>query len=127
MMQALLQRELGDEFQVESAGIRKEAAGQPANEHSITCMQERGIDLSDHVSRWVGDFDLSQYSHIVCVGENEAKQVVELLAGHTDTTVLIANEDGGGVPNPYEKGLSAYRECIVLLDEALPKVADLIR
>lgn len=129
MMQMLLQKELGGEFQVESAGIRKEAAGHPANEHSILCMQERGIDLTRHVSRWVGALDLTQYSHIVCVGEDEAAKVKLLhpIVRHSGTTILVANGQHGGVPNPYEKGLDAYRACLALLDRVLPQVADSIR
>jgi protein-tyrosine-phosphatase len=127
MMQALLQQQLGDEFQVESAGIRKEAAGQPANDHSILCMQERTIDLTRHRSRWVGDLDLTQFSHIICVGDNEARQVSELLPQNSSTIVLTANGDRGGVPNPYKKGLPAYRECLALLDEVMPEIAHLVR
>jgi len=127
MMQALLQKRLGDEFQVESAGIRQGCAGQTANEHSILCMQERGIDLTKHQSRWVGDLNLTQYSHIICVGDNEARQVSEHLPQNSRTIVLIANGDHGGVPNPFEKGLPAYRGCLALLDEVMPEIAQLVR
>ena len=127
MMQVLLQKELGNKFQVESAGIREEAAGYPANKHSILCMNERNIDLTGHVSRWVGNLDLTQYQYIVCVGASEAEQVKQFLADQKNTVVLIANESNGGVPNPYQKGLGAYRKCIALLDEVIPQIAEHIR
>jgi protein-tyrosine phosphatase len=55
MMQAVLQQHLGASFLVESAGVHKELAGRPANDRSVACMKERGVDLSGHISRWIGD------------------------------------------------------------------------
>lgn len=49
-----LQRELGGGFVVTSAGLDKTLAGRPANRRSVACMQERGLDLSGHTSRWIG-------------------------------------------------------------------------
>lgn len=126
MMQAVLQHDLGDTFAVESAGLTPELAGRPANHRSVTCMRERGIDLSAHVSRWIGALDLSGYGWIVCVGRDEADKVRTALGAHT-ARVLIANERGGGVPDPYEHGLEGYRACVALLDEALPPIALRIR
>lgn len=128
MMQALLQNQLGNEFVVESAGINPKAGtGESANDHSILCMSERGVDLTAHKSRWVGNLNLSEYSHIICVGDNEAKVVSDLLPQGSKTIVLTANGDRGGVPNPWEKGLGAYRDCLALLDEVMPEIAHLVR
>jgi protein-tyrosine-phosphatase len=127
MMTALLQQELGDEFRVEGAGTNPEAAGSPANPHSVVCMEERGIDLSTHVSRWVGALDLNQYTHIVCVGEVEAQQVLSFLGPDSKVVVTIANKENGGVPNPYQLGLDAYRDCLTLLDQIIPEIAKTIR
>ena len=71
MMQAVLQQQLGAGFRVESAGVSKAWAGRPANHRSVACMRERGIDLSGHISRWIGDLDLDRYRWIVCVGHDE--------------------------------------------------------
>ena len=122
MMRAVLQQHLGAAFLVESAGVRKELAGRPANHRSVSCMKERGVDLSVHVSRWVGDLDLDQYQWIVCVGHDEADQVRSLL-GADKTRVIVANEHQGGIPDPYELGLAGYRDCLALLDEVMPHVA----
>lgn len=122
MMQAVLQQQLGAAFLVESAGVRQDLAGRPANYRSVACMKERGIDLSAHVSRWVGDLDLSQYQWIVCVGHDEADQVRSLL-GEEKTRIIVANEHRGGIPDPYELGLAGYRDCLALLDEVMPPVA----
>lgn len=122
MMQAVLQRHLGTEFLVESAGLTKELAGRPANYRAVACMQERAIDLSSHRSRWIGDIDLTQYRWFVCVGRDEAEQVRSLLRKST-ATVIVANEDDGGIPDPYDLGMPGYQHCAALLDRVMSHVA----
>jgi protein-tyrosine phosphatase len=122
MMQAVLQQHLGAAFLVESAGLTKELAGHPANYRSVACMKERGVDLTGHTSRWIGDLDLSQYRWIVCVGADEADKVRSLL-GAGAASVIVANEHQGGIPDPYELGMAGYRDCVALLDQEMPNIA----
>jgi protein-tyrosine phosphatase len=122
MMQAVLQEHLGAAFLVESAGLSKDLAGRPANYRSVACMKERGVDLSGHISRWIGDLDLDLYRWIVCVGHDEADKVRSAL-GADAASVIVANEHQGGIPDPYELGLAGYRDCLALLDEVMPRVA----
>lgn len=123
MMQAVLQEHLGAFFLVESAGMSKELAGRPANARSVACMKERGVDLSGHISRWIGDLDLDQYRWIVCVGHEEANKVRSALGADSAASVLVANAGHGGIPDPYELGLAGYRDCVTLLDQVMPDVA----
>ena len=126
MMQAVLQQRLGAAFRVESAGVSRDLAGRPANHRSVACLQERGVDLSGHVSRWIGDLDLAQYRWIVCVGQDEADQV-RAVPGAASANVIVANAEQGGIPDPYEHGLAGYRDCLALLDRVMPQVAQHIR
>ena len=126
MMQAVLQQHLGDAFLVESAGVRQALAGRPANHRSVACMKERGVDLTLHRSRWIGDLDLEQSRWIVCVGRDEADKVRSAL-GAGSASVMVANEHQGGIPDPYELGLAGYRDCLALLDQVMPHVAQHIR
>ncbi|MGN6517306.1 MAG: low molecular weight phosphatase family protein [Rhizomicrobium sp.] len=126
MMRAVLQQHLGGDFAVESAGLSRELAGRPANHRSVACMKERGVDLSGHVSRWIGDLDLSAYRWIVCVGHDEADKVRSAL-GDNAASVMVANEHQGGIPDPYELGMEGYRDCVALLDEVMPHSAQQIR
>lgn len=41
--------------------------------------------------------------------------------------MLVANELQGGIPDPYELGLQGYRDCLALLDQVMPQVAQCIR
>ena len=122
MMQAVLQQHLGAAFLVESAGVRQELADRPANDRSVACMKERGVDLSGHISRWIGDLDLDQYRWIVCVGHDEADKVRSAL-GADSARVMVANEHQGGIPDPYELGMAGYRDCLALLDQVMPHIA----
>jgi protein-tyrosine phosphatase len=122
MMQAVLQQHLGSGFVVESAGLQQDLASRPANHRSVTCMKERGVDLSGHVSRWIGDLELGQYRWIVCVGPDEADKV-RSARGAGACNVMVANEHQGGIPDPYEFGMEGYRECLALLDRVMPPIA----
>jgi len=126
MMSSLLQRELGDGFVVQSAGPDKDLAGRPANYRSVGCMRERGLDLSGHVSRWIGSVALDGIDWIVTVGPDEARRVRAHLGNHS-ATVIVANAEHGGIPDPYELGMDGYRECAALLDRVLPGIAQQIR
>ena len=41
--------------------------------------------------------------------------------------VIVANEQQGGIPDPYELGMVGYRNCLALLDDVMPDVAQRIR
>lgn len=125
MMQAVLQQHLGGAFQVESAGVLKQGAGIGANARSILCMSERGIDLTGHRRRFIDELDLTQYSWIICVGRDEAEKVRDVV-GDASLTILVANAERGGIPDPYELGLQGYRDCLALLDEVMPEIAQQI-
>lgn len=125
-MRVLLQRDLGDGFVVESAGLDKNLAGRPANHRAVDCMQERGLDMSGHVSRWIGSVALDGIGWIVTVGPDEASRVRAQLGTHP-ASVIVANAEQGGIADPYELGMDGYRECAALLDRVLPDVAQQIR
>ena len=91
--------------------------------HCSICRRSTG---SNGFSRWIGALDLDQYRWIVCVGREEADQVRSALSGGS-ASVIIANEHQGGVPDPYELGMSGYRDCLALLDRVMPDVAQHIR
>jgi len=120
----ILQSLLGNGFRVESAGMWKDCVGHRANECAIQCMRERGIDVSGHNGRWIGHLDLTKFSHIVCVNEEMAEKIGSFLEGNAK--ILVVNETGGGVLDPYDKGLFAYRGCLAILDRALLETANQI-
>jgi protein-tyrosine-phosphatase len=66
MAEGLARRRLGPAVEVASAGIG--ATGGPAAEEAVLVMKAvYGVDLSRHVARPVGLFDLGRFDHIVAM------------------------------------------------------------
>lgn len=123
MLQVLLQRALdGKNYIVESAGVANNE-GEGANKYSIQCMEERGIDISGHRSRFVGNLDLREYELIVCCEEG---QVEELRRRCNDqVNVMLANSPDG-VPNPWGQGREAYVACAETMERVAKNVIAII-
>ena len=124
-MEALLQKKLGDGFLVESAGTEKSANGKLPSTFAVMCMKERGLNISGHKGRWIQRVDLTQFSFIVCT-DWAAKKVVEITPRKGGTQIIIANEDGDGIPNPLGMAFGTYRKCAELLDNVIPGIANQI-
>ena len=73
-----------------------------------------------------GNLDLDQYQCFVCVAARTRLPQVRS-ASRRPGRVIVANEDQGGIPDPDELGLAGYRDCLALLDEVMPQVAQHIR
>ena len=115
MFAALLQKEFalrGIHAVVESAGV-KDKEPTPASEPAQTVMREMGLDISGHQSRNVREVDLGRYDYIYCMEETQMAVLRDL--GVPEGKLRLLNVDAGGVPNPWEKGLDAYRHCANLL------------
>ena len=126
MMERMLRHQLDDiagysDISVESAGLMESAAGQPMAEFSQNELRERGIDATGHVSRFIGTLDLSEYRLILTVGEEEANSICALREGHAPIIIL-----GGGVPNPWQQGEQAYRDCANHIEQSLSGITDLL-
>ena len=126
-MEAMLRHELsvrGVEAEVESAGLLKEAEGQDAFASSVKEMRDRGLNISQHKSRHVGSIgELTQFDLVICVGRPEADRVVALEPILADR-VVVANEESGGIPNPWEKGDEAYRTCALTIVSVMSQIAE---
>ena len=102
---------------VESAGVLREAAGKPANDKSIVCMDRLGFNLRGHRSRWAGDLDLSQFGLVVCM-EPEVVDIIKAMKGVNLDVVTLAGGDSG-IPNPYGKEQDEYDRCAVAIQKAV--------
>jgi protein-tyrosine-phosphatase len=123
MMQALLQVALlgvGSDAVVESAGIA-EKDPTPASDNAKAVMAERGLDLSGHRSRQVKDLDLGSYSAFYVVDDKIGGHLLDL--GVPAEKISIINAGAGGVPNPWEKGIDAYRKCADVLAQEAQSIA----
>ena len=131
MLAALLQRELGDEYEVESAGVQQECEGSAAEIFAFQCLLERGINVSGHRARGILDADdslmLYGAKYVVCASEKIENEIIIYLAGDRVTKCIVANEAGGGIRLRQGAGLEEYRECAVLIERCVPDIANQIR
>lgn len=65
----------------------------------------------------------------VCLGNISRSPMankVRSSLGAVSASVMVANEHQGGIPDLYELGLAGYRDCLALLDQVMPNVAQQI-
>lgn len=120
MLQAILQKALderGVEAEVTSAGLL-DRRDTPASDNARTVGAELGFDLSGHRTRAAKDLDPTQFDHVYCMETKLAEQLEAL--GYKNVQPV----DTADVPNPWEKGINAYRETAQVLRRASAVIAD---
>ena len=128
MAEAILQDALKDDsgITVSSAGVGA-LVGYPADEHAVSLMKERGLDLSGHEARQLTP---------QLVSENDLILVLE--AGHK--RVIDANEPAARgkvyrlgewqdqeIPDPYRKPRAAFEDALALIEEGCKSWAEKIK
>ncbi len=114
MLAALLKRELesrGISTEVESAGVEPLADFEklPASPKAVEAMAEMGLDISNHMNRHVSQLELASYD-IIYVVDEKYTPYLNLNLNSLGENVRVLE----GIPNPYLKGLSRYRDCAEL-------------
>ena len=80
MAEGLLRHELGDRYEVSSAGTNP----RPVRAEAIAVMQELGIDISHHRSKHVDEFIGQHFDYVLTVCDN-AKESCPIFPGKTVT------------------------------------------
>lgn len=101
MAEGLLRQLLGPETSVESAGAETED-GLPATPEAIETMRELGLDIGVHRSRDVTRLNLRKFDLIIAMTSQFGNQLRS--QGVEDCRLHECN-----VPDPYGKGIDAYR------------------
>ena len=76
MAEGLLRYDAGDQFEVESAGTKPGTVRPEA----ITAMRELGIDISDHRSKHVNEFEGQRFDYVITVCD-KAKESCPIFPG----------------------------------------------
>lgn len=116
----------GWELTVDSAGTGA-FPGMPAAEHAVTAMQQRGLDLSSHLSRDVPD--LQDYDLVLTMTRSHRDAIVArqpTMAGRVFTLGEYAGI-GRDVPDPFGGPLYAYQQTASVMESMLQAVVDRIR
>lgn len=103
MAEGLLRHDLGDSFEVESAGTRATFVRPEA----IAVMNEMEIDLSKHRSKTVDEFRDEHFDYVVTVCDS-AKESCPIYPGH-GKRLHYGFEDPAAVEGSDEERLAAFR------------------
>ena len=109
-------------YDILSAGI---AAGDsfPASQEAIELLQQRGIDLSDHLSRQVTSEILSECDRVYAMTETHLAALQDARPDLTGRMQLVTRNDQD-ISDPIGGGADAYRECADQITEAVRRIAD---
>lgn len=104
MAEGLLRHDLGDQFEVESAGTKPSRVRPEA----IQVMREIGIDISGHRSKSVDEFAGRNFDYVLTVCDH-AKETCPIYPGHSNR--LHHNfQDPAIVEGSEAQRLAAFRE-----------------
>ena len=103
MAEGLLRHDAGERFDVESAGT-KPGIGRP---EAIAVMKELGIDISNHRSKSVDEFDGQAFDYVVTVCDNARDNCPVFPAG--TERIHWSFEDPAAVEGSETERLSAFR------------------
>lgn len=114
MAAAMARQLLGAGVRVESAGVSADE-GALATKNAVQAMKEYGLDISDHRSRSFGALNPRDFDLLVALTPAIAQDVL----CHLTDTLRIATFD---IPDPYRKGLEAYRVTLLAIERELRKL-----
>ena len=120
MAEALLRNALrGQEgFSVESAGLGA-LVDEPASEHAVALMTERGIDISSHRARQLQP-ELVNKADLILVMESGHKKAIET----ADVTVRgkvfrLGETSDRDIVDPYQGSRAVFEEVLEYVDEGI--------
>lgn len=114
LYRAYLKKNRIDGIEVASAGVSA-FSGDTATPEAITVCGERGVDLTYHRSRRLNFEDLNTTDLFVCMTSSHADVLHGL--GKMNTVTL-------GVPDPYCRGIEAYRACADLIEKGFEALTE---
>ncbi len=123
MFAAVLERSFkkhgrGD-LEVESVGLNRESAGQPAAAEWEQLRELTGVDLSGHKSRCIDDLswrELNQYDTVFCLDKKVHDELVGNRKWSAGRVKLL------DIPNPWQQGVDAYRACYVTIEQLVETI-----
>lgn len=101
-------------IEVTSAGVSA-FSGDTATVEAITVCKERGADLTSHRAKRLNFDDLNTTDLFVCMTGSHSDIIHGL--GKMNTVTL-------GVPDPYCRGIEAYRACADLIEKGFEALTD---
>ena len=128
MLAGMLQKELGDEYLVESAGVQQGCAGLHINPLAFNCLFERGIGAGSYQVRCaLGNETLEEADCVVYVGLETENEIIRFFAGDRLTQLVFVDRCTNGIWIPKDASIEEYRACARNIERCIPEVAEEIR
>ncbi len=124
LMRQVLDKRGRRDIMVTSAGLAA-IAGQPASRHAVEAMRERGVDLSAHRAKPLGDALLRSADRFAVMSASHAAALAAHGVPSEHIHVLAAQN--GGIPDPYGGTLEDYRRTRDALEKAVEALAEQYR
>ena len=124
--QMLVQHELSDSVEVDSAGTHAYHVGEPPDPRSVAAAELRGVDLTALRARAVSNIDFEYYNLLLAMDEANLDIMMRLCPSqhqHKVRLFLDAVEPGSEMPDPYYGGSGGFE---LVLDLAEQGCAQLI-
>jgi protein-tyrosine phosphatase len=122
MADALLREALvkdGDETRViQSAGIGA-LVGEGADENSQTLMSERGIDISGHVARQLGESLVSWADLILVMEQFQQEEIQHRYPTARGKVFLLGHWSETEIADPFKKELEDFRVALAQIEKAV--------
>lgn len=119
MAAAMARDLLGEGVHVESAGTSA-GDGAAATKDAVQAMKERGLDIGSHRSRSVSVLNVRDFDLLIAMTPAIARDIRHLGADASRVATL-------DIPDPYCKGLDAYRATVLAIERELKRLFDLTR
>ena len=119
MAEALLRHELREQgIEVESAGLGA-LVGEPASEHSVALMEERGIDISSHRGQQLTP-ELVAGTDLILVMESRHQRVILENEPMVRGKVFRLGEwQDLEIPDPHRQPREAFEEALAMIDKGV--------
>jgi protein-tyrosine phosphatase len=123
MRHLLLERDLEDEVEVDSAGTGGWHVGSPPDERSAAAAARRGITLGG-AARRVQRRDFHDYDLLVAMDRSNLADLLDLAPDPEARAKVRLLLDEADVPDPYYGGADGFDDVLDLVTEACERLLD---
>jgi protein-tyrosine-phosphatase len=132
MAEGLLKKKLyikyGSKLDVQSAGTLG-INGNPATIHAITAAREKGVDISNHISKGINKKYVSNADIIFAMADYHKEYLERYFPKYKENVFLLKTFNRRGkkpknlsIKDPIGEGLTTYRRVINQIDEELERI-----
>lgn len=124
MAEGILRLILGGRPQISASSAGTNALiGNAATEFAVIAAAEKGVDISGHRARMMGEEMVKESAIILCMEPSHVESVLELDVSAYKKTFNLAGFSGDrrlrSISDPYGCSLREYRECFKDLDACI--------